>query len=98
MLVLVTETQSHALRHCLYSARNIRTDYILNIPKFVCNPEQKLAKSWMNRFRLSSKQAVCCKNFRWYFLLTSWFISSTDLHMKIKFSYINKLINRIFVH
>jgi hypothetical protein len=48
MLALVTETQSHALRHCLHSARNICTDYVTNIPKFVCNPEQNLTESWMN--------------------------------------------------
>lgn len=98
MLALVIETQSHVLRHCLHSARNICSDYILNIPKFVCNPEQNLNESWMNRFRLSSIQATFCKNFRWYFSLTSWLISSTDLHMKIKFSYINKLINKNFIH
>jgi hypothetical protein len=98
MLALVTETQSHALRHCLNSARNICIDYILNIPKFVCNPEQNVTESWTYRLRLSSIQAMCCKNFRWNFLLTSWLTSSTDLHMKIKFSYINKLINKIFIH
>jgi hypothetical protein len=97
-LALVTETQSHALRHCLHSARNICIDYVLNIPKFVCNPEQNFTKSCVNWFRLSSIQAMCCMNFMWYFWLTSWLPSSTDLYMKIKCTTLNyQTLNNITV-